>query len=153
MSANLPYSPPTGKKILVVDDNPVILKATFAFLVSNGYEVAIALDGSEVVACLRQQKPDLILLDIFFPPYVQGGMIWDGFLILDWLRGMGGAKNIPVIIISGADPAKYKDRCLAAGAVAYFQKPLPLRELLSSIRTALDTCAEKNPPEPAIKAA
>lgn len=152
MNTDSPQPSRAGKKILVADDNPVVLRALFSFLMSNGYEVSVALDGAEVVTSLRQQKPDLILLDIFFPPSVQGGMIWDGFLILEWLRGIGHAGEIPVIIISGAEPAKYRDRCLAAGAREYFQKPLPMKELLNSIRAALDDSAEKKQPEGEIKA-
>jgi CheY-like chemotaxis protein len=134
----------TGKKILVVDDNPVVLKALSFMLMGNGYEVFLALDGSEVVSCIRQHKPDLILLDIFFPPSAaEGGVIWDGFLILEWLRNMGHSENIPVIIISSAEPAKYQSRCLAGGAKAYFQKPLPHKELLECIQAMLAVPAEK----------
>jgi len=135
--------PPARGRVLVVDDNPVILKALFSYLVSHGFEVTIALDGSEVMSCVRQQKPDVILLDIFFPPYVEGGIIWDGFLILDWLHGPAQAADIPVIIISSADPEKYKERCLSAGARAYFKKPLPLDELIETMLVALTESARK----------
>jgi two-component system, sensor histidine kinase ChiS len=128
----------TGKKILVADDNPVVLRAVSMMLMTSGHEVFLALDGTEVISCVRQHKPDLILLDIFFPPSSAGGVIWDGFLILEWLRNLGQAENIPVIIISSAEPAKYKDRCLAAGARAYFQKPLPHKELLESVQAMLN---------------
>ncbi len=136
--------PPTRGRVLVVDDNPVILKALFSYLVSHGFEVTIALDGSEVMSCVRQQKPDVILLDIFFPPYVEGGIIWDGFLILDWLHGPAQAADIPVIVISSADPEKYKERCLSAGARAYFRKPLPLDELVETMQSALHSSAHKD---------
>lgn len=140
--------PRAGKRILVVDDNPVILKALFSFLVSKGYEVIIALDGAEVLTCVRQQRPDLILLDIFFPPYVEGGVIWDGFLILKWLRGQGNAADIPVFIISGGEPEKYKDRCLAAGARAYFKKPIPFDDLAVNIRSTFEAPVSTEPTGP-----
>jgi CheY-like chemotaxis protein len=135
--------PRHSRKILVVDDNPVILKALFSFLAPKGYEVIIALDGLEVVDCVRRQKPDLILLDIFFPPKAEGGLIWDGFLVLDWLRKPGNGPGIPVFIISGAEPEKYKDRCLAAGARGYFQKPIPLTELLATIQSTFGSSPPK----------
>ncbi|HTV76206.1 MAG TPA: response regulator, partial [Candidatus Baltobacteraceae bacterium] len=97
-----------------------------------------------VVGHVRTQKPDLILLDIMFPPDVAGAL-WDGLRILEWLGRMGEAGNIPVIIISGAGVEKYKERCLAAGARAFFSKPLPMKELFDAIRKVLDGPVEKKP--------
>lgn len=128
----------TGKKVLVVDDNPVILKALSSMLTSNGFAAILAEEGSRVISCVREQKPDLILLDIVFPPEVAGGgALWDGLRILEWLRTMGEAGNVPVFIISGAGVDQYKDRCLAAGAKAFFAKPIPMKELLAAIRAIL----------------
>jgi DNA-binding response OmpR family regulator len=128
-----------SKKILLVDDNPLILKTLSLKLKSEGYRVLTADDGSVAISTARNEKPDLILLDILFPPDVShgGGVPWDGFLIMEWLRRGDDGRNVPVIIISGADPAKYKDRSLAAGAVAFFQKPINNEELLAAIRKAL----------------
>src|SRR5690242_5558332 len=78
-SQSCPPALPKRKRILVVDDNKVILKAMAMKLKSSGYEVLMAEDGSEAVSTARQQKPDLILLDINFPPDVAhgGGVAWD----------------------------------------------------------------------------
>ena len=125
------------KKILVVDDNPVMLKVLLLGLKGNGYEVFTAVDGPEAFAIVRQEKPDLILLDIFFPPDIfESGNTWDAFVIMHWLQRMGGpqASNIPVFIMSGAEPKELRDRCLAAGAVDYFQKPITIPELLEIIQ-------------------
>ena len=103
----------------------------------GGYEVFTAVDGPAAFAIVRREKPDLILLDIFFPPDVfQSGNTWDAFLIMHWLQRMGGpqASRTPVFVISGAEPAEFRDRCLAAGAVDYFQKPVKLPELLDAIQ-------------------
>jgi two-component system, OmpR family, KDP operon response regulator KdpE len=128
------------KKILIVDDSAIILRALSMKLKSSGYDVLTAADGSEAVAAARQQKPDLILLDLSFPPDVGhgGGVPWDGFLIMDWIRRFEEAKNIPVIVITGGDPAKYKERALASGAVSYFQKPVDNDKLLAMIRQTLE---------------
>jgi two-component system KDP operon response regulator KdpE len=128
------------KKILIVDDSAIILRALSMKLKSSGYDVLTAADGSEAVAAARQQKPDLILLDLSFPPDVGhgGGVPWDGFLIMDWMRRFEEAKNIPVIVITGGDPAKYKARALASGAVSYFQKPVDNDKLLAMIRQTLE---------------
>jgi len=63
----MPLNFPT-EKILVVDDNPVTLKALSLALEPKGYEVFTAVDGPEAFTIVRREKPDLILLDIFFPP-------------------------------------------------------------------------------------
>jgi DNA-binding response OmpR family regulator len=128
------------KRILVVDDNEAVVRALTMKLQSAGYEVLKALDGSEAVSAARREKPDLILLDISFPPDVAhgGGVPWDGFLIIEWLHRMDEASTIPVIVISGGDPGKYQERSLNAGAVAYFQKPVNNEELLATIRKTLD---------------
>ncbi|MCU0783757.1 MAG: response regulator [Verrucomicrobia bacterium] len=123
------------KKILIVDDDAVIVKTTSAKLKSNGYQAVGALDAAEAVSAVRQHKPDLILLDISFPPDV--GVDWDGFKIMAWLQHMDEARNIPVIIITGGDPEKYKDRSLATGAVAFFNKPINHNELLTVIARVL----------------
>jgi len=132
MALSLPTS-----KILVIDDDPVILKALSSALEPRGYEVFTAVDGPAAFTVVLWEQPDLILLDIFFPPDIfQSGNTWDAFQIMHWLQRMGGprARNIPVIVMSGAEPGEFKDRCLAAGAVDYFQKPIKIPELLEAIQ-------------------
>jgi two-component system, chemotaxis family, chemotaxis protein CheY len=125
-----------GKRILIVDDDPVIIKTTSAKLKAHGYEVGAALDAAEAMSAVRQDKPDLILLDITFPPDVaHGGSVdWDGFKIISWLQRMDEAKDIPIIVITGGDPSKYRDRALNIGAAAFFNKPIQHDELLTVIR-------------------
>jgi DNA-binding response OmpR family regulator len=124
------------KKILVVDDNEIIVKTVTLKLVSAGYEVLTALDGSDGVALARQENPDLILLDISFPPDV-GGVPWDGFRIMEWFQRLDTARKIPIIVISGRDDAKTRERVTSAGAVAFFRKPIEHEELLKVIRATL----------------
>jgi DNA-binding response OmpR family regulator len=133
-----------SKKILVVDDNAVILKAVSLKLTASGYEVFTAVDGSAVVRVVDKEKPDLILLDILFPPDAAfGGMSWDGFAIMRWLRNMSEDKEVPIIIISGTDPSQYQERCLAAGAAAFLHKPLDMDKLTGTVRAILgENCAQ-----------
>ena len=126
------------KKILVIDDNEIILKTTSMKLQSAGYEVFTALDGSEGVAAVRRVKPDLVLLDITFPPDVSG-MSWDGFRIMDWLHRVDETKQIPIIIISGVVEEKNKQRATGAGAVAFFPKPVNFDEMIKVIRATLSS--------------
>src|SRR6266568_5555719 len=131
------------KKILIVDDSPVVLKALSMKLKSNGYAAITAEDGASAVSLARREKPDLILLDVSFPPDVGhgGGVPWDGFLIMAWMRRMDEVKDIPVVIITGGDPVKTKERAIAAGAANFFHKPIENDELLTVIRQTLEATA------------
>jgi CheY-like chemotaxis protein len=134
------------KNILVVDDNRVILKTLSMKLTGSGYDVCTAEDGAGAVSAVRRSKPDLILLDLSFPPDAAhgGGVPWDGFMIMNWLRRLEEAKGIPIIVVTGGDPGKYKDRALAAGAASFFHKPVDSDELLTVIRKTLGE--DKAPP-------
>jgi CheY-like chemotaxis protein len=127
------------KKILIVDDSVLVLNLISLKLKANGYDVVTAEDGGTAVSTVRKERPDLILLDLSFPPDVAhgGGVAWDGFLIMDWLRRLEEAKHIPIIVITGGDPAQTKDRALAAGAASYFHKPIDNDALLAVIRQTL----------------
>jgi CheY-like chemotaxis protein len=130
---------PGGKKILVVDDDQIILKTLSIVLISNGYQVFTASDGPGAASIVTQERPDLILLDLLFPPDAAnvGGALQDGFLIIEWLRRMGEAGDIPIIIISGDKSAKDKQSALATGAVGFFPKPIDRVALLAAIRATL----------------
>ena len=132
------------EKILVVDDNEIILKTISMKLQASGYHIFTALDGAEAVAVLRKIRPDLVLLDIAFPPDVSG-MSWDGFRILDWLRRMDETQQIPVIFISGVLEEECKQRALDKGAVAFFPKPVNFDEMLTMIRATLGAEPGKPP--------
>ena len=110
-----------------------------------------AVDGSEAFNIVRREKPDLLMLDIFFPPDVAGrGNTWDAFLIMRWLQRMDEAKDMPVIVISVAEPEKYRNRCLAAGARAFLHKPVDPRELLDTVQKIFSHRMDDKVPEPAI---
>ena len=123
-------------KILVVDDNPVIVKALSLKLESAGYRVVSAVDGSEAIALVRSETPSLILLDLNFPPELSG-VQWDGYRILEWLARLDSTKNIPVIVITSSEAAEAKERALKLGARAYFSKPLEPGDLLKLISSLL----------------
>ncbi len=131
-------TPGSAKKILVVDDNPVVLKAMYFFLRNHGYDVVMAESGSDTLTSLRRDKPDLILLDLDLPDTGNvSNAMRDGFIIMDWARRTGAAENIPVIIISALDPEEYKSRALAAGIAIFFRKPVDNDKLLAAIHATL----------------
>ena len=140
------------RAILVVDDNNVVLKAFELKLKALGFKVITASDGSSAVSTARQEHPDLIVLDINFPPEVGGtGLQWDGFNIMEWMRRFREVAEIPVIIITSGDPAKYRARAMAAGAAAFFQKPINHEEFLVAVRRILGQ--QKTDPAPSTPAA
>lgn len=128
------------RKILVVDDDPVLLKALTLKLESQGYAVATAVDGADALRALQDEKPDLVLLDIHYPPDVAhgGGVPWDGFLLMRWLRGIEKVGKVPIIFITGDDPGNYRDRALACGAAGFFHKSLEPEVLISIIERVLN---------------
>ena len=139
---------PAGKKILVVDDDQIILKTLSIALISNGYQVFTAPDGPGAASIVSKERPDLILLDLLFPPDAAnvGGALQDGFFIIEWLRRMGEAKDIPIIIISGDKSAKDRKNALATGAVGFFPKPIDRIALLATIRATLgEDTGDKKP--------
>jgi DNA-binding response OmpR family regulator len=131
--------PADRRKILIVDDDAVILKALTLKLESQGYAVVTAVDGADALRALREEKPDLVLLDINFPPDIAhgGGIPWDGFLLMRWLRGIEKVGKVPILFMSSNDTGAYRERALACGAMGLFQKPIDLAALLATIERIL----------------
>ena len=142
------------KEILIVDDSRAILKAFSMKLEANGYKIQTAENGGDALKLVRRRRPVLILLDINFPAEVDfdGGVAWDGFLILDWLRRMDESHKIPVIVITGDNHAKHEERARAAGAVNFMRKPVKPDELLIAVRQALGEATGSAPPAAATQA-
>lgn len=126
------------KKILVVDDDPVMVKTLSMTLGPRGYKVLSAKDGAEAITLMRDEKPDMLLVDVHLPPDVpNGGAVpWDGFQLTHWLRHVNTAK-IPLIFMSGSDKPEFKKQAAAVGADGFMPKPLNSSALLSSIDIAL----------------
>jgi CheY-like chemotaxis protein len=137
----LRLSRPAGgiKKVLIVDDDEIIRATTSAKLRKCGYHVVTAADASEAIAAVRDEKPDVVLLDISFPPDVANGgrVTWDGFQIMNWLGNLKRASHTQYIFITSSRSAQDRRRALAGGARDYFVKPINHRALLPAIERAL----------------
>jgi len=118
------------QKILVVDDDPDLLRALRLRLRANNYDVATASDGYAAIASAQKEKPSLIILDLGLP-------FGDGVVLLDRLQNSDALSGIPVIVLSARDPQMNEERALKAGAAAFFQKPADNDELLNVIRVSL----------------
>jgi CheY-like chemotaxis protein len=125
-----------NRSILVVDDNPVVLKAFEMKLKACGFAVSTTTNCNSVVSAAETARAQLIILDIRFE--AGSGVEWSGFTILQWLRRFPELARMPIIFVSGNDASLYREKALAAGAVAFFQKPVNFDELLDVIVRSLD---------------
>ena len=118
------------RKILIVDDDPPIVKLLKFTLEEAGYETAVAYDGDEAMKKVGDEKPDLVLLDIMLPTK-------DGYSVLEDLRGSSDFKILPIVIISARVREVDISYGLELGANDYFTKPLELDKLVKRVEELL----------------
>jgi CheY-like chemotaxis protein len=118
--------------VLVVDDDDDIRLLVRTTLSSDGYRVLESATGTGGLELARQDRPDLILLDLHVPDLDA----WS-FLIRAWDDGRTG--KIPVVMFSAANDTAAAERALAWGCRAYLPKPFSVDELLATISRALGT--------------
>jgi len=123
-------------RILVVDDEPSILKLIRVNLERDGYEVETAADGKTALELAGRIRPDLVLLDVMLP-----GL--DGISVCRTLRNEPATRNIPIIMLSARGEEVDRVLGLEMGADDYITKPFSPRELLARIKARL----RRNQPE------
>ena len=116
------------KKILLVDDDPTLVEGLSYSLKREGYEVAVAADGLRALECVREEQPDLVILDIMLPQL-------DGFEVCRILRAAGA--KVPILMLTAKTEEVDKVVGLELGADDYLTKPFGLRELVARIRALL----------------
>jgi two-component system KDP operon response regulator KdpE len=131
----------SNPKILVIDDDPDLVRAMRLRLRANNFDVATATDGYTAIASAQKERPSLIILDLGLP-------VGDGFVVLDRLQSSDQLAGIPVIVLSARDPQSNEERALKAGAAAFFQKPADNDELMNVIRVSLGQAKSKPAPWP-----
>lgn len=117
-------------RILVVDDSPTETQAFRSMLEKNGHEVLTAENGADGVALARQEKPDVILMDIVMP-----GL--NGFQATRQLTKDPTTNHIPVIIVTTKDQETDRVWGKRQGANGYLVKPVPEATLLSEIASVM----------------
>ena len=117
----------TGPHILVIDDEPQILRALRTILSAHKYRVTVAQTGEEGLALAAAENPDIIILDLGLPDM-------DGITVCAHLREW---TEIPIIILSVRNQEQDKVKALDKGADDYLVKPFGIEELLARIRVAL----------------
>ena len=118
------------QKILIVDDEKLILISTRIVLESVGYGAITAANGEEAISLALEHRPGLILLDIMMPGI-------DGWETLSRLKEAPESKDIPVIIFTAREHSRGRQLAREMGAADYFQKPFEPDELIAIVEEYL----------------
>jgi two-component system, OmpR family, KDP operon response regulator KdpE len=124
-------------RILVVDDEPQIVRALAINLRARGYEVSAARDGGAALQLAAAHPPDVVILDLGLPDL-------DG---VDVIAGLRGWTTVPILVLSGRSDSTDKVDALDAGADDYVTKPFGMDELMARLRATLrrNTPADATP--------
>ncbi|GCE00010.1 MULTISPECIES: response regulator [Embleya] len=114
-------------RVLVVDDEPQIVRALAINLKARGYDVDTAGDGTAALTAAADRHPDVVLLDLGLPDI-------DG---VEVIKGLRGWTRIPIIVLSARHASAEKVAALDAGADDYVTKPFGMDELLARLRAAV----------------
>jgi len=117
----------TGARVLVVEDDPGILRALKTNLTRHGFDVETAETGAEALDAYSRRRPDLILLDLGLPDV-------DGTVVIQEVRARA---NTPIVVLSVRGAERDKVTALDLGADDYLTKPFGVEELLARVRVAL----------------
>ncbi|UCD57398.1 MAG: response regulator [Candidatus Hydrogenedentota bacterium] len=120
----------TQSKILVVDDEKIIVDLHKKLLERNGYRVIVAYNGLEALRKVSAEKPDLILTDVFMPEM-------DGLQLCEQLKKGEHTNLIPIIMVTAVDDFDNKIRGIETGADDYLTKPVRSRELYARVKSLL----------------
>lgn len=117
-------------KILIIEDEPHIVRSLTFILGKEGYECSVACDGEEALNKIRKNKPDLIFLDVMLPRI-------DGYGVCGQVQSDPDLKNIYIIMLSAKGQKADKEKGLAAGADEYITKPFSPADILRRVKEIL----------------
>ncbi|MBL7497346.1 response regulator [Frankia sp. CNm7] len=120
-------------KVLIVDDEPQILRAMRINLRARGYEVVVADTGAGALTAAAATRPDIVILDLGLPDL-------DGVEVIQGLRGW---TRVPIVVLSGRAESRDKVGALDAGADDYITKPFGIDELLARLRAVARRTGEQ----------
>ncbi|MEW6376190.1 MAG: response regulator [Thermodesulfobacteriota bacterium] len=120
-----------GRKILVTEDSPTILEILKSVLEEEGYEVITAMDGHQALELARNEKPDLMILDLMLPKI-------DGYKVCRMLKFDEKYKNIPIIMLTARTKESEENLGKEVGADAYIRKPFQPEMIIDKIRELLN---------------
>ncbi len=129
--------------VLIVDDEPQIVRALRINLTARGYDVLTAPDGATALSAAADGKPDVVVLDLGLPDM-------DGMEVIAGLRGW---TTMPIVVLSARSDSNGKVRVLDAGADDYITKPFSMDELLARLRAALRRAVVPEVEQPLVRTA
>ena len=124
----------TPKRILLVDDEPMIIRMVGDRLQMEGYEVLVAMDGQEGMEKAQTERPDLIILDLMLPKL-------NGYSVCSVLKRDPRYQKIPIVIFTAKTDESEEEMKLLSGADAFVRKPFKASELLGHLSRLLGTPA------------
>jgi two-component system alkaline phosphatase synthesis response regulator PhoP len=119
-----------AKKIMVIDDEPYIARVIKFKLEQEGYTVYSANDGISGLEKIRQEKPDLVLLDVMMP-----GL--SGYEVCQKIKADTALSQIPVVILTAKGQERDREQGLSVGASDYITKPFSPNRLLELVKTMI----------------
>jgi two-component system, cell cycle response regulator DivK len=123
-------SPPTRKKVLIVEDNDLNMKLFNDLLVAHGYGTLQTKDGIEALALIRQHRPDLILMDIQLPEV-------SGLEVMQWIKNDDDIRMIPIIAVTSFAMKGDEEKIREGGCEAYVSKPISVAGFLRTVERFL----------------
>ncbi|MFO0542078.1 MAG: response regulator [Phenylobacterium sp.] len=120
-----------AKKVLIVEDNELNMKLFHDLLDAEGYETLQTREGLEALSLAREQRPDLILMDIQLPEI-------SGLEVTKWLKEDDELASIPVVAVTAFAMKGDEERIRQGGCEAYISKPISVSGFLDTIRRLLD---------------
>ncbi|MCA3709955.1 MAG: response regulator [Phenylobacterium sp.] len=120
-----------AKKVLIVEDNELNMKLFHDLLDAQGYETLQTREGLEALSLAREQRPDLILMDIQLPEI-------SGLEVTKWLKADDELSSIPVVAVTAFAMKGDEERIRQGGCEAYISKPISVSGFLETIRQLLD---------------
>lgn len=118
-------------RILIIDDEPQIVRALELLMQREGFDVRSASDGVEALSAIEDVAPDLILLDLMMPRM-------DGFELCQKIRSNPAWKNMIIVILTAKGRDIEREKGMALGADHYVTKPFSTREVVQLIKSVLE---------------
>ena len=127
---------PTNKKVLVVDDEPSMVRTVVDALEPMGFQISTASDGNHGLASLELVQPDLVILDLMMPKR-------SGLLLLERMRSLD--RYIPAIMLTGNPGNRHRQYAEMLGVDAYLMKPIRTELLLRTVQRVLEESVDSVP--------
>jgi len=119
-----------GKRVLVIDDHPPMIKLVQDALVKEGFSVLSAQNGAEGLRAVAVERPDLVILDVKMP-------IMDGFRVLRAIKLKMATQHLPVIMLTVCEEQEDRLAGWMGGADEYLTKPCKMEDLVAAVKRVL----------------